>query len=261
MLIHLFQNQPEKTGLTNKRHHAVSFCRQNLWSILHYRAILTFIFQTLHRIRVAFIRWAMAHDADARIVTLPRHKRDNLLKKEIRTLDCIGSIASLEDSAESACGWASRGTVQHPTHVPRLARSVPLLVMFGCAESAQRTDGSGIESPPGTGGTVLPTSYIPSWGFCTQKLRSTPFGALAPTRLPVTSRQREDPQRKASGSRLRRRNLCALSTHGKPPQEIFEYPGALRLRRPGRFSDIAVKSESSFFAPAKNLSILQLKTN
>ena len=48
------------------------------------------------------------------------------------------------------------GEVRHPTHGPRLARSVPLLVLVGFAESAPRTDGSGTESPPETGGTALP---------------------------------------------------------------------------------------------------------
>lgn len=48
------------------------------------------------------------------------------------------------------------GEVRHPTHGPRLAWSMPLLVLVGFAESAPRTDGSVTESPPGTGGAVLP---------------------------------------------------------------------------------------------------------
>ena len=48
------------------------------------------------------------------------------------------------------------GEVRHPTHGPRLAWSMPLLVLVGFAESAPRTDGIGTESPPGTGGTALP---------------------------------------------------------------------------------------------------------
>ena len=48
------------------------------------------------------------------------------------------------------------GEVRHPTHGPRLAWSMPLLVLVGFAESAPRTDGSVTESPPGTSGAVLP---------------------------------------------------------------------------------------------------------
>ena len=92
---------------------------------------------------------------------------------------------------------------------------------------------------------------VASWGFCKQKHRSTPIGALAPTRLPVASGQREGPPRKVSGARLRRRNLYALPARGKPPPEISEPPRGPRLCRPGRFLDLAVKAESRISAQRK----------
>ncbi len=96
----------------------------------------------------------------------------------------------------------------------------------------------------------LPTSSITtfdlsvaSWGLCKHKHRSTPSGALAPTRLPVASEQRKGPPRKASGARLRRRNLYALSTH-KNHRQNFPTSHGPRLRLHGRFSNLPMKTQT-----------------
>ena len=94
-------------------------------------------------------------------------------------------------------------------------------------------------------------AYVASWGFCKQKHRSTPFGALAPTRLPVASGQREGPPRKASGARLRRRNLYALPARGNRRNPPF-LPGAQRLRRPGRISETPAQSGIENFRACEN---------
>lgn len=174
----------------------------------------------------------------------------------------------------SSRAGVSTGDVRHPLSFHR-----PSSLLAGSATTASSRSASPsrhrrrmvvvAESPLGTGGIDVEKSrdlvvfpVVASWGFCKQKHRSTPIGALAPTRLPVASGQRKDPPRKASGTRLRRRNLYALPTRGKPPLEISEPPRRPRQRRPGRFSDLAVKAESRIIASAEILSIEQRnKTN
>ena len=94
----------------------------------------------------------------------------------------------------------------------------------GCSLNAATTTKTSCRLLP----LFTPETYIASWGFCKQKHRSTPLGALTPTRLPVPSREREDPPRKAPGTRLRPQNLCARPARWRHPPtlRIFLGPAA-----------------------------------